>query len=220
MKKLRDNGLSIVLGACFLILWIFQSQAGHLVHNQSLARDHLHTLTWLEYLGCSHFWQATGENWESEFLQMGVYVLLSSFLFQRGSAESKDPDKEDDARDAVENHSADPAAPASIKKGKGIRWIYQYSLSLSFLLLFALSFAIHALGGYAQQREEAAIHREIPPSFGEFLTGAEFWFQSLQNWQSEFLAVFSIVVLTIWLRHQGSPQSKKVWDSHQTTGTS
>jgi hypothetical protein len=218
MKKLRDCGLSIVLAVCFLILWIAQSWSGFLVDSK-YRRDHGRpSLTYSQYIGSGHFWQATGENWESEFLQMGIYVFLGSFLFQRGSAESKDPDAKDEADEPVEKHLNDPGAPAILRKGKCLRWIYSYSLSLAFLFLSAGSFVIHLLGGYAQHREEAAAHGESPQSFGEFLGGAEFWFQSMQNWQSEFLAVFSIVVLTIWLRHHASPESKKVWDSHQTTG--
>jgi hypothetical protein len=151
---------------------------------------------------------------------MGAYVFLGSFLFQRGSAESKDPDEKDQADENVEDHRDDPGAPAALRKGRVVRWVYSYSLSLAFLLLAAASFVIHLLGGYAQHREDAAAHGETPDSLGEFLGGAEFWFQSMQNWQSEFLAVFSIVVLTIWLRHHGSPESKKVWASHQTTGKS
>jgi hypothetical protein len=218
MKRLRENGLSLVLAACFLSLWGFQSWAGYLVYNQSLLEHHRPTLTWFQYLGSGHFWQATGENWESEFLQMGIYVWLGSFLFQRGSAESKDPDKKEEGDDRVESHLDDPGAPALLRKGTFLRWIYSYSLSLAFVLLCSVSCAIHAWGGYVQQREEAVTHGEDPDSFWEFVTGAEFWFQAMQNWQSEFLAVFSIVVLTIWLRHHGSPESKKVWDSHQSTG--
>ncbi len=220
MKKLRDNGLSLCLLVCFLVLWAAQSRAGYLVDSK-FRRDHPRPLlSYGEYLGSGHFWQATGENWESEFLQMGAYVFLGSFLFQRGSAESKDPDEKDEADDDVEKHRLDEGAPAALRKGPLVRWIYSYSLSLAFLLLAVISFAIHLLGGYAQHREEAAAHGETPDSLGEFLGGSEFWFQSMQNWQSEFLAVLSIVVLTIWLRHHGSPESKKVWDAHQTTGKS
>jgi hypothetical protein len=220
MTKMRDNGLSLCLFGCFLLMWAAQSRTGYLVDSK-FRRDHNRpALSYVQYLGSGHFWQATGENWESEFLQMGAYVFLGSFLFQRGSAESKDPDKKDEGEENVDDHKDDPEAPPALRKGPLARWLYSYSLSIAFLLLAGVSFFIHLLGGYAQHREEAAAHGEKPDSLSEFLGGAEFWFQSMQNWQSEFLAVFSIVVLTIWLRHHGSPESKKVWDSHLTTGKS
>lgn len=219
MKKfLRDNGLSLVLLALFLLFWAMQSWAGYLVGVKEKADHGRVTDSFTEYLCSGHFWQATAENWESEFLQMGVYVFFASFLFQRGSAESKDPDEHEGCDDPVERHAGDPGAPAALRKGKVIRWLYQYSLGLAFLLLFLLSFIMHARSGYALYREDALQHSESPGTFWEYTRNAEFWFQSMQNWQSEFLAVLAIVVLSIWLRHHASPESKCVWAPHSTTG--
>lgn len=219
MKKfLRNNSLSLVLLALFLLFWGLQSWTGYLVDVREKAEHGQAAESYTEYLCSGHFWQATAENWESEFLQMGVYVFFSSFLFQRGSAESKDPDKHEECDDPVEEHANDPGAPAALRKGKVIRWLYQYSLGLGFLLLFAVSLILHARGGYALHREESLQHGEAPDSFWEFTVDAEFWFQSMQNWQSEFLAVLAIVVLSIWLRHHASPESKCVWASHRHTG--
>jgi hypothetical protein len=218
MKKLRDHGLSIVLACCFLVFWAFQSWAGYLVHTKTLTEHGRPAGGYFQYLGSGHFWQATAENWESEFLQMGVYVFLGSFLFQRGSAESKDPDKAEEGDEPVDKHLHDDGAPAILRKGRALRWLYCYSLSIAFLVLCTVACLIHAWSGYVEQREEAGIHGQEADSFWQFVTGAEFWFQAMQNWQSEFLAVLSIVLLSIWLRHHGSPESKKVWDSHQSTG--
>ena len=219
MKKLlRNNGLSLVLFSLFLAFWALQSWAGYLVDQKERSKHGQAPTGYAVYLCSGHFWQATGENWESEFLQMGIYVFFSSFLFQRGSAESKDPDKGSDCDEPVERHANDPGAPAALRKGKAVRWLYQYSLGLAFLLLFVVSMVLHARGGYDLHKEEALRNGEPPGSFGQFLADAEFWFQSMQNWQSEFLAVFSIVVLSIWLRHHASPESKCVWASHHKTG--
>lgn len=152
-----------------------------------------------------HFWQATGENWESEFLQMGAYVLLTKYLFQRGSAESRDPDepKSGEPSDAASSPQATlPRSPLAL-------WLYSNSLCIGFFLLFILAAAIHAFGGRAEYNEEQLEHGLPTASFWEFLGTSEYWFQSFQNWQSEFLAVLSIVVLSIFLRQEGSPPKQK-----------
>ena len=152
------------------------------------------------YLTSGHFWQATAENWESEFLQMGVYVLITAYLFQKGSAESNDPDKPDK------------------ESAAGHRWLYRHSLSLAFLALFLLSFAVHGVKGLEKFNEQRAEHGEPPVPLSGYLSDAEFWFESFQNWQSEFLAVLAIVVLSIFLREQNSPESKKLSSPHSETG--
>jgi len=205
MKRfLHDNGLSLVLLALFLAFWGAQAVAGFKVHNEDLELHGQALIPFREYLLSGHFWQATAENWESEFLQMGFYVILTVRLFQRGSAESNDPDEEEEL-----------AAKRS-KKRKS--WLYRNSLSLAFLGLFLLSFAMHAAGGLKEFNQERAEHGEAAVTAMEFLGDAEFWFQSFQNWQSEFLAVLSIVVLSIFLRQDGSPESKDVEDPNSKTG--
>ena len=219
MKKfLRDNSLSLVLALCFLIFWALQSWAGFRVDQKERSDHGQPHINYIDYLKGGRFWQATGENWESEFLQMGIYVFLTSFLFQRGSAESNDPDKKDASDQPVLNHINDRDAPRAIRKGPLLRFLYSYSLSLAFFFLFLGSFTLHAWGGFCAHKEETAQHSDDPGTFGEFVTGAEFWFQSMQNWQSEFLAVLSIVTLSIFLRHHGSPESKAVWAPHHKTG--
>ena len=208
MKRFwRNNGLSLVLGALFLIFWAAQAVSGWMVHNEDQARHQSGGLTFSQYLASGHFWQATGENWESEFLQMGAYVVLTCFLYQKGSAESRDPEK-------PEEDGSAKSAPSAKKPG----FLRRNSLSLAFLTLFALSFALHAAGGLKEANEELAEHGEPEQTMGEFLGSAEFWFQSFQNWQSEFLAVLSIVVLSIFLRQHGSPESKEVDSPHSATG--
>jgi hypothetical protein len=171
-----------------------------------------------EYLRSSHFWEATSENWESEFLQMGAYVLLTVFLFQKGSSESKDPDKpcpqDKDPRDERDK----PDAPWPVKRGGWVLILYEHSLLLAFLLLFIVSIAIHAAGGMRLYNEEQLGLGRQALSLGQYLTTPQFWFESLQNWQSEFLAIASMVLLSIFLRQRGSPESKPVAAGISATG--
>jgi hypothetical protein len=206
LKFLRDNGLSLVLASLFLLFWGGQAVTGYQVHRQDALIHRQEPGTFGEYLTSGHFWQATGENWESEFLQMGFYVWLTTFLYQRGSAESLDPDEEEKEREYKQAEKA------------RYSWVYRNSLTLAFLLLFAVSFAIHARGGLHELNEERTEHGEAPETVAAFLSDSEFWFQSFQNWQSEFLAVLSIVVLSIFLRQHGSPESKAVSAPNSKTG--
>ncbi len=203
-KTFRDNGLSIVLIILFLGCWVAQALSGNILHNQELHLLGFKELSLMQYLFSGHFWQATGENWESEFLQMGFYVMLTAFLFQRGSAESKDPDEKKKVRNYHLRRSPS--------------FLYRNSLSLAFLLLFTFSFTIHAYGGLIVSNENRISHGLESQQLTEFITSAEFWFQSFQNWQSEFLAVLSIVVLTIFLRQSNSPESKDVDALNSQTG--
>lgn len=205
MKRFfRDNGLSLVLLVMFFAFWAGQAVAGFNVYNHDQALHARDQIDFSDYLASGHFWQATGENWESEFLQMGFYVILTSFLFQKGSAESNDPDEAETL--------------AGERKTKRVSWLYRNSLSLAFLFLFAVAFAVHATGGLIEVNQENAEHGKPVESLVEFLSSSEFWFQSFQNWQSEFLAVLSIVILSIFLRQEGSPESKEIGDPNSRTG--
>jgi hypothetical protein len=159
------------------------------------------------------------ENWESEFLQMAAYVLLTVFLFQRGSSESKNPDEEADVDREPRSARDRKDAPWPVRRGGVMLAIYQNSLSLAFALLFAASFALHAAGSLRAMRAEQVEKGEPLIGAREYLTGPDFWFESFQNWQSEFLAIASMVMLSIWLRQKGSPESKPVDAAHHETGS-
>jgi Domain of unknown function (DUF6766) len=200
----KYNGLSVTLTALFLLFWLAQAISGWHVFNDDQALHKADSVSFTAYLTSGHFWQATGENWESEFLQMAAYVILTRFLFQKGSAESNDPDAPDN--------------PVNDKRAMQAGFLYRNSLSLAFIALFGLSFILHANGGLGEENRER-IEMGLPPaSMSGFLKSSEFWFQSFQNWQSEFLAVLSIVVFSIFLRQHGSPESKEVGDSNAKTG--
>jgi hypothetical protein len=211
------NGLAVVMFAAFLVFVVLQSLFGWQVRNDDLVQAGQAAQSYWHYLGTGHFAEATFENWESEFLQMGSYVLLTAFLVQRGSPESKPLDQDDRPEDQPENAGKD--AP-SLSRTRGVaQWLYANSLSLVLFGFFALSFVAHLLGGTADYNEQQALEAGEPSiNAWQFLGTSEFWFQSMQNWQSEFLAVGCLVVLGIRLRQHGSPESKPVTAPHQQTG--
>lgn len=218
MRRLwRNNGLSIVLFICFAGLLVGQAIAGFR-NELDDRRDHGRPpISFSAYVSSPAFLEATAENWESEFLQMAAYVWLTVFLYQKGSAESKDPEKDEPV-----DRDPDPkrkGAPAVVRRGGFALLLYKNSLVLALLGLFAVSFVLHAIGGAGVYAEEKAEHGGMPHiSFAQYIATSRFWFESLQNWQSEFLAVLTIVVLSIFLRQHGSPESKPVDAAHDETG--
>lgn len=216
MKRfLHDNGLTIALMLLFLGAIAGQAVFGWRADAEELRLHHAPPLGFAAYLGSGHFISAVFENWESEFLQMAVYVVLTAVLVQRGSPESRDPDGEGD-----EEGVSIPAAalPGPVRRGGVLLRVYAHSLSLALVALFLISFVLHLLGSTWRASEEAALHGQPPHTVADTLADAEFWYESLQNWQSEFLSVAVLVVLGIWLRERGSPESKPVSAPHSQTG--
>jgi hypothetical protein len=214
----RQNGLSIVVLSIFVVLLVGQAITGWQTHNQERLQQGAAALPLTSYLWSGHFAEATSENWESEFLQMAAYVLFTVFLRQKGSAESKSLSGEEavDRNPRLDRNK--PNVPFPVRRGGWLLRLYEWSLSLAFFVLFLMAFAWHMAGGYRLENDERTLNGLPPLTFGEFVSSAEFWFQSLQNWQSEFLAVGAIVVLSIWLRQRGSPESKPVSAPHAQTG--
>ncbi len=209
----RRNGLSITLAVLAVLFLSGQVLAGHASLNEELARAHRPLLGLWAYLHTGHFVSATFENWESEFLQMGMYVLLTVRLRQAGSAESRPVDP------GEEHEDIDPGTtPWPVRKGGTWLWLYSHSLSIAFGVLFAMSFTLHLLGSWRAAVAEELREGLPMESLWDHFTSADFWFESMQNWQSEFLAVLSLVLLTIWLREKDSPQSKPVRAPHSQTG--
>lgn len=218
-RLLRDNGLSITLFLAFVAILVGQSLVGQRVYNQDQLEHGQAAISYLSYLHTHSFLEVTFENWESEFLQMAAYVLLTAYLFQRGSVESKDPDAKEPTDQDPQAHPPDPDAPWPVRRGGVALKLYEHSLFTAFVLLFMLSFVLHAIGGADQYSQEQIEHGGQGVSTLRYLTTSQFWYESLQNWQSEFLAVFSIVVLSIFLRQKGSPESKPVTAPHSQTGS-
>ncbi len=219
MKRfLKNNGLSVVVFGLFSLFLVGESIAGLSAHNHDLAAHDQAPITYLSFITSGTFIEATTENWESEFLEMGAYALLTSFLIQRGSAESRKPDDEDSADTASKDGRGRAVAPWPVRRGGYVLRLYENSLTIAFGVLFLGAMALHLSGGQRAYNEQQRQHAGQEVSLAEFLGTSEFWFQSLQNWQSEFLGLGSMVVLSIFLRQRGSPESKPVESPHFQTG--
>ena len=217
-EAIRDRGLTLALLALFALTLVAQVLAGWLDYNAG-ALDHGDPQIGVAaYLTTGHFLEALFENWESEFLQMAAFVMLTTVLYHRGSAESRRPH-------VVEPFDADPRrfadqpdAPWPVKRGGVVLWLYERSLGLAFVVLFVLSLAGHALGGWREYADDQVAHGHEAPALADYLASPRFWFESTQNWQSEFLSIAAMVWLTVYLRQRGSPESKPVHASHDETG--
>lgn len=217
MKKfLRNNGLSLVFFAMFIISLVGQAVTGLKEHNQQMEEDGGPQIGMVDYLTSGHFIQATFENWESEFLQMALFVVMAIFLYQKGSSESKDPDGQEEVDREPDPKNKD--APWAIRQGGLIAGLYKNSLSIVLFGLFALSFLLHWHGSLKDYNLEQSLKGKPTETAFQYLSNSKFWFESFQNWQSEFLSVLAIIVLTIFLRQKGSPQSKPVDAPNSETG--
>ncbi len=215
----RNNGLSIVLFGMFFFSLIGQYFTGHAEYNDDLREHNQATVGYVAYLGEGHFIEAVFENWESEFLQMTMYVVLTVFLFQKGSSESKEP-RTTERVDVIPGSARNKAdSPYPVRRGGVLIKLYQNSLSIVLFALFIASFILHAVGGAKDYSQEQAVHGQAAATFVEYLGTSRFWFESFQNWQSEFLSIGVMVVFTIFLRQKGSPESKPVDAPHSQTGT-
>lgn len=217
-RFLRENGLSVALFALFFFTLIGQVVTGRSDYNDDREERHQSPVSLGQYLISDHFAEALFENWESEFLQMGAYVFLTIFLKQRGSADSKKLDEENDCDADPKKDKNKPGVPWPVKKGGVILKLYENSLTLTLLALFLSSFVLHAAGGAKLYSEEQIAQNKPPVGLAEYMGTSRFWFQSFQNWQSEFLSVGALVVLSIFLRQKGSPESKPVSAPNDETG--
>ncbi len=214
----RNNSLSIVLGTLFVACMAGQALTGWFDFNTDSAQHGESAVGFVAYLASGHFWEATGENWESEFLQMAAFVLLTCFLRQKGSAESKRIDVVEDVDLDPRRFADQPDAPWPVRRGGWVLKLYEHSLGLTFILLFIVAIAMHAVGGLAEYNQEQASHGQAAVPLAEYALSARFWFESFQNWQSEFLSLALMVVATIHLRQRGSAESKPVHAPHEETG--
>lgn len=212
----KRNGLTLAFLAMFLFCIVFQAVTGWKEHNSELQQDNYPPTSFTEYIASAHFVEATFENWESEFLQMALFVLLTRGLRQKGSSESKKLDEEEEVDRKPDPNKQD--APWPVHRGGLILTLYKNSLSIVLTLLFLLSFGLHFYGSFVESNEEH-IRKGLPTeTAGAYLVGAKFWFESFQNWQSEFLSIAAIIVLSIYFRQHGSPQSKPVDAANNETG--
>ncbi|NIJ36307.1 hypothetical protein FHR22_000956 [Sphingopyxis panaciterrae] len=217
MRLFRNNSLTVVLLLLFGATIVGQWLTGWQVATADASQHGRAAMSLMGYTQSPEFLSSVFENWESEFLQMSAYVVLTAMLIQRGSSESKDPDSP--PRDAdLAAQASKPGAPAILRKGRLARALYARSLGIALFLLFLFSFVMHWTQSARAAAIEAKDHGEAALSTIAYLGDPQLWFESFQNWQSEFLLTAVLVLLSIFLRQKESPESKAVAASHAHTG--
>ncbi len=217
---MRENGLSLFFGGIFLAAVVGQAVSGVALFNREQLAAGLDPVTLGQYLTSSAFAVDLTENWQSEFLQFLLYIGATVWLLQRGSPESKPLDKagrESDEEQEVGPH-ADADSPSWARRPGWRLNVYSRSLTLVMGAIFVLSWFVQSLTGSVAYSEEQMRDLQDAVTWPEYLTLPDFWSRTLQNWQSEFLAVLAMVVLSIYLRERGSPESKPVGAPHSATG--
>ena len=220
MRFLRHNGLSLFFLAIFLATLAAQSIAGWRGFNEEAAQHKSELYSYSRYLVSSEFGGAVLENWQSEWLQFFLFILATVWLLQRGSPESKELDKaglESDEEQKIGRH-AKQSSPKWARVGGWRTWAYSNSLLLAFGMIFLASWLTQSVTGWAEYNDRQEEHRDPHVSWAAYLARPDFWERTLQNWQSEFLAVGTMVVFSIYLRQRGSPESKPVGAAHDDTG--
>lgn len=218
-RFLREHSLTLVFGGLFLVALVGQLFAGQADYNERQAALGLAELPLGSYLFSADFLVDVVENWQSEYLQFFLYVTATVWLIQRGSPESKPVDKaghESDREQQVGQYASE-SSPRWARAGGWRTALYSKSLGLAMLVLFLISWTLQWIAGwYASNADPLAEQL----SLGGYFLSADFWNRSLQNWQSEFLAIASMAILSVYLRHRGSPESKPVGAAHSVSDRS
>ena len=218
-RQLRDNSLALVFGALLLIVLAAQALVGLAGYNQAARTDGLAQIDLWRYLTSSSFAVDVAENWQSEYLQFTLYILLTVWLVQRGSSESKPPERAGLGEDSDEQIGdfAQDGAPALVRRGGWWTTLYSWSLTAVMAVVFLASWLAQAFTGRVAYNEERMRDLLDPLTLGEYIGSPDFWGRTFQNWQSELLAVGSMAIFAVYLRQRGSPESKKVGAAHHAT---
>jgi hypothetical protein len=217
---LRENSLGLIFGILFLIVLTAQAFAGLADYNQQQITEGLHRISLGRYVTSASFGTDVAENWQSEYLQFFLYIFLTVWLLQKGSPESKplgEAGRESDSKQKVGRY-AEEDSPAWARARGWKLTVYSNSLGLLMGLIFVASWLTQSIAGVAAYDEDQLAELQDPVSWGQYLMEPDFWNRTLQNWQSELLAVASMAILAIFLRQRGSPQSKPVGTAHAATG--
>jgi hypothetical protein len=215
---LRDRSLTLVMLGLFAVFLAGQLVTGWREYNSELAAHGRAAISLAAYFRVGHLWEALFENWESEFLQMAAFMTFTTVLYQKGSPESRRPGVRELVDADPRDFANEPGAPWPVRRGGWVLAVYEHSLGLALLLLFLLSFVGHVLGGWGDYRLDQVEHGRPSPGVLAYLQSSRFWFESFQNWQSEFLSVGVMVWLSVYLRQRYSPESKPVHAPHDETG--
>jgi hypothetical protein len=226
VRRLRNHSLSLFFLTILLAALVGQAIAGHAEYNNDeiehaqLLKEQPETISLGRYLVSSSFGQAVMENWQSEYLQFFLFILTTVWLLQKGSPESKELDKagtESEKDQLIGKHAA-PDSPKWARVGGARTWLFSNSLLVVMGLIFTGSWFAQSVTGWSSYNADEIEHEQEPLSWIQYVGSADFWQTTLQNWQSEFLAVGSMAVLSIYLRQRGSPESKPVGAPHAATG--
>jgi hypothetical protein len=219
-RFLRENSLGLVFGLLFLVVLVGQAFAGHADFNEQQLTEGLMPVSLGRYVTSASFATDVAENWQSEYLQFALYIFLTVWLLQKGSPESKSLDEV--GLESEEQQKIGRFATADSPRwahARGLRlFLLSNSLGLVMGTIFLLSWLAQSVAGVAAYNEEQLGNLEDPVSWTQYLAEPDFWNRTLQNWQSELLAVASMAILAIYLRQRGSPQSKPVGAPHTATG--
>jgi hypothetical protein len=218
-RALRDNGLTVFFLGIFLATLVAQAVVGHSDYNHQEIAHNAPTLSLARYVTSSAFWTDVMENWQSEYLQFTLYIVATVWLLQRGSSESKEPG--DEGRESDEDEKiGEYATRESPRWARGgfVTALYSNSLFIVMVLVWLGSWSAQAVTGHIAYNADQLDHQEAAISLLQYIGTSDFWDRTLQNWQSEFLAVGSMAALSIYLRQRGSPESKPVGASHEATG--
>jgi hypothetical protein len=220
-RFLSFNSLSVGFGLIFLASLVGQAISGHALYNDDAMAHHEATISLGRYLTSSSFGQAVMENWQSEYLQFSLYILGTVWLIQRGSPESKEPGKAGtgSAEEQFLGEHAKPDSPRWARVSGTRRFVYANSLILLMTAIFFGTWFADAACGWSAFDSNQITHHQPKVSFWGYLGTADFWQSTLQNWQSEFLAIGSMAIFSVYLRQRGSPESKPVGAAHHETAT-
>jgi hypothetical protein len=226
-RFVREQSLSLVFGGLFLAALAGQAVAGWHDYNNletwhaQMAGEAPETISFGRYITTSSFAQAVTENWQSEYLQFTLFILLTVWFIQKGSPESKQPGEEGGQtdREQLVGEHAKPSSPSWAGAGGWRTALYSNSLVIVMATIWIWSWFAQSVSGWSENNADRIEHEQQPLSWLGYLGSADFWQTTLQNWQSEFLAVGSMAVLAIYLRQRGSPESKPVGTAHDTTAT-
>jgi len=219
-KRWVTNGLSIAFGSLFLVSLIGQALSGVAYFNEEQMASDLEPVSFWQYVTSSSFAVDVSENWQSEYLQFFLLIVLAVWLVQKGSPESKKTEQRglESDEDQMIGQYAQEGSPAWAKAGGWKTAVFSNSLGLVMGTIFILSWLAQSVTGFSAYAQEQLQNLQDPGTWTEYLVSPEFWNRTLQNWQSEFLAVWSMVALSIFLRQRGSPESKPVGEAHDATG--
>jgi len=222
-RLVRDNGLSLAFSGLFMLFLAGQSAAGFFLFNQHRSEHGLPQIGYVKFIGSGTFFEAVSSNWQAAVLQLFALITFGMILYQKGAPHSRKPERTRSKAPAGPRSSETPAVSGGSRKAGSARanapdWLYRNSLGLAFGALFACTFALHVASGTQDYNEQRRLIGQPPVSVGAYLVSPDFWSTTLEVWQAEFFAIAAYMILSIYLRQEGSPESKPVSAPDEATG--